>query len=138
VARYLEGGAEAFTEPLRIAFRLSPDSTESFARTLGPAEAPRAEAACRKVIERMAEDIRLSLTFYRTEYDRESLPRYALGGWGALPQMNRWLSERLGLDAPFELMDPLRAVESTAPPLEEAGHLGTQYLQAFGLALRGL
>lgn len=138
VARYLEVGAEAFTEQLRVAFQVSPYSTESFARTLGAAEAPKAEVACREVVERMAEDIRLSLTFYRTEYDRESLPRYALGGWVEIPLIGRWLSDRLGLNAPFELMDPLKAVEVRAPQEAEEGKVGTQFLQAFGLALRGL
>src|SRR5207244_4280839 len=80
-----------------------------FTRTIAPAEAPKAEAACREVVERMAEDIRLSLTFYRTEYDRESLPRYALGGWADIPYIGRWLADRLGLSAPFEIMDPLHA-----------------------------
>jgi type IV pilus assembly protein PilM len=138
VARYLEVGAEAFTEQLRVAFQLSPYSTEGFARTIDAAEAPRAELACREIIDRMAEDIRLSLTFYRTEYDRESLPRYALGGWADLPLVGRWLADRLGLNAPFELMDPLKAVEIRAPQTPEEGRLGTQYLHAFGLALRGL
>ncbi|HET7874277.1 MAG TPA: pilus assembly protein PilM [Methylomirabilota bacterium] len=138
VARYLEVGADAFVEQLRVAFQISPYSTEPFARSLSAAEAPRAEVACRDLIERMAEDIRLSLTFYRTEYDRESLPRYALGGWVDIPLIGRWLSDRLGLNAPFELMDPLKGVEVKAPATEEETHAGTQYLQAFGLALRGL
>jgi type IV pilus assembly protein PilM len=138
VARYLEVGAEAFTEQLRVAFQVSPYSTETFARTLGTAEAPKAEAACREVVERMAEDIRLSLTFYRTEYDRESLPRYALGGWVEIPLIGRWLSDRLGLNAPFESMDPLKAVEVKAAQEAEESKVGTQFLQSFGLALRGL
>ena len=56
-------------------------------RALSPAQAPRAEAACRDIVERIAEDVRLSLTFYRTEYDRESLPRYAIGGSLDLPYL---------------------------------------------------
>ena len=139
VARYLEVGAEVFTEQIRVAFQLSPYSTESFTRTIAPAEAPKAEAACREVVERMAEDIRLSLTFYRTEYDRESLPRYALGGWADIPYIGRWLSDRLGLSAPFEIMDPLQAVEVRAPQVGDVPRPpGPQFLQAFGLALRGL
>jgi CheY-like chemotaxis protein len=98
----------------------------------------KAEAACREVVERLAEDIRLSLTFYRTEYDRESLPRYALGGWVEIPLIGRWLSDRLGLNAPFESMDPLKAVEVMAAQEAEEGKVGTQFLQSFGLALRGL
>jgi type IV pilus assembly protein PilM len=139
VARYLEVGAEVFTEQIRVAFQLSPFSTESFTRTISAAEASRAEVACREVVERMAEDIRLSLTFYRTEYDRESLPRYALGGWTDIPYIGRWLGERLGLSGPFEIMDPLQAVEVRASPIGDSPRLpGTQFLQAFGLALRGI
>ena len=37
VARYLEVGAEVFTEQIRVAFQLSPFSTESFTRTISPA-----------------------------------------------------------------------------------------------------
>jgi type IV pilus assembly protein PilM len=139
VARYLDVGAEAFTEQIRVAFQLSPYSTETFTRTIAPAEAPKAETACREVVERMAEDIRLSLTFYRTEYDRESLPRYALGGWADIPYIGRWLSDRLGLSAPFEIMDPLQAHEVRAFSVGDTPRLpGPQFLQAFGLALRGL
>jgi len=139
VARYLEVGAEAFTEHIRVAFQLSPYSTESFTRTIVPAEAPKAEMACREVVERMAEDIRLSLTFYRTEYDRESLPRYALGGWADIPYIGRWLADRLGLSAPFEIMDPLHAVEVRAMQVGDVPRPpGPQFVQAFGLALRGL
>ena len=88
---------------------------------------------------RMAEDIRLSLTFYRTEYDRESLPRYALGGWADIPYIGRWLADRLGLSAPFEIMDPLQAVEVRATQIHDAPRPpGPQFLQAFGLALRGI
>jgi type IV pilus assembly protein PilM len=139
VARYLDVGAEVFTEQIRIAFQLSPFSTESFTRTISPGEAAKAEAACREVVERMAEDIRLSLTFYRTEYDRESLPRYALGGWADIPYIGRWLGDRLGLSAPFEVMDPLQAVDVRAPQIGDVPRPpGPQFLQAFGLALRGL
>jgi len=139
VARYLDIGAEVFTEQIRVAFQLSPFSTESFTRTISPGELPKAEAACREVVERMAEDIRLSLTFYRTEYDRESLPRYALGGWADIPYIGRWLGDRLGLSAPFEVMDPLQAVDVHAPQIGDTPRPpGPQFLQAFGLALRGI
>ncbi|HYV65757.1 MAG TPA: pilus assembly protein PilM [Myxococcales bacterium] len=139
VARYLDIGAEVFTEQIRVAFQLSPFSTESFTRSISPGELPKAEAACREVVERMAEDIRLSLTFYRTEYDRESLPRYALGGWADIPYIGRWLGDRLGLSAPFEVMDPLQAVDVHAPQIGDTPRPpGPQFLQAFGLALRGI
>ena len=139
VARYLDVGAETFSEQLRLEFRLSAFSTKDFARTLPADEAHRAEAACREIVERMAEDIRLSLTFYRTEYDRESLPRYAIGGSVDVPYIGRWVADRLGLGAPLELMDPFKAVEVRASPTS-AGltSSGPQFLQAFGLALRGL
>ena len=139
VARYLEVGAESFSEQLRITFGLSPYSTESFLRTMPSTELARAEQGCRELVDRIAEDIRLSLTFYRTEYDRESLPRYALGGWTDLVQLSRWISDRLGLGAPLELMDPFKSVEvKAAPVVGEVKAQGTQFLQAFGLALRGL
>jgi type IV pilus assembly protein PilM len=138
VARYLDVGAEAFSARLRAVFPASA-STKNFARTIPAAEIPKAEAACRDLIERMAEDVRLSLTFYRTEYDRESLPRYAIGGSVDLPYIGRWLADRLGLGAPFELMDPFKAVEVKAPQTNpDLTASGPQFLQAFGLALRGV
>src|SRR5262249_32575795 len=79
------------------------------------------------------------LTFYRTEYDRESLPRYALSGALLLPYLGRWVADRLGLGAPLEIMDPFRVIEMKAPQTKaEAVSSGPQFLQAFGLALRGL
>jgi len=139
VTRYLETGAEDFAERLRIGFGISPPSIDQFVRTLSAQDLPRAEAVCRPVVARMAEEIRLSLAFCRSEYDRESLPRYALGGWVGLPQVGRWLADQLGLEAPFELMDPLKAVEVKAPRSEVMAELpGPEFLQAFGLALRGL
>ena len=139
VARYLDVGAESFSEQLRAVFPLSVYSTKDFARTIPAAEVPKAEAACRELVERMAEDVRLSLTFYRTEYDRESLPRYALGGSVNLPYIGRWVADRLGLGAPLELMDPFSSVEVKAPQASaELAASGPEFLQAFGLALRGL
>src|SRR5437870_4651763 len=35
----------------------------------------------RGAVRRVADEIRTSLAFYRSEYDRESLPRYLLSGW---------------------------------------------------------
>ena len=139
VARYLEVGAESFSEQMRVAFGLSPYSTENFIRTLPSTELGRAETACRDIVDRIAEDIRLSLTFYRTEYDRESMPRYAFGGWTDLPQVSRWIADRLGIGAPLELMDPFKSVEVKGPQgTPEIRAQGPQFLQAFGLALRGL
>jgi type IV pilus assembly protein PilM len=139
VARYLKVGAEDFTEALRVTFGFAPYAVAPGARALPPADIPRAEAACRESLDRMAEDIRLSLAFYRTEYDRESLPRYAVAGWAGLPQIGRWLAGRLALPAPFEVMDPFKAVEvRTSTPATEPRGAGPQFLQAFGLALRGL
>lgn len=122
VTRYLEVGAEALSERLRQA----PDPSE-------------AEEACRDLITQIAEEIRLSVAFYRSEYDRDSLARYVLGGWMGLPQLAGWLEDRLGLGSPFELMDPLQAFELEGPrSLVEASPPGPEFLQAFGLALRGL
>jgi type IV pilus assembly protein PilM len=139
VARYLDVGAESFSEQLRLVFNLSVYSTKDFARAIPAAEVPRAEAACRDIVERVAEDVRLSLTFYRTEYDRESLPRYALGGSVGLPYISRWVADRLGLGAPLELMDPFKGAEvKVSPNSADLTAAGPQFLQAFGLALRGL
>jgi Tfp pilus assembly PilM family ATPase len=93
---------------------------------------------CRDIVERIAEDVRLSLTFYRTEYDRDSRPRYAIGGALDLPHVGQWIADRLGLTAPLELMDPFEGVEVDDRAADGAGASGPQYLQAFGLALRGL
>ena len=46
VARYLDVGAESFTEQLRVTFEVSPYSTQPFVQNLAAAEVPRAEAAC--------------------------------------------------------------------------------------------
>jgi type IV pilus assembly protein PilM len=141
VARYLDVGAEAFTEQLRVTFGTSPSSIESSLRAISAADLARAQLACRELIERMAADIRLSLNFYRTEYDRDSLPRYAIGGWTDLTALPRWLAERVGINAPLELMDPFRVVEvrlKAGVPTRDGEASGPQYLQAFGLALRGL
>jgi Tfp pilus assembly PilM family ATPase len=139
VARYLEVGAEHFAEQLRLAFGVSPGSVRDFARSLPAQELPKANAACRALVERIAEDVRLSLTFYRTEYDRESLPRYAIGGSVDPPYIGRWVADRLGLGAPLELMDPFKAVDvKTRQTTADVAASGPQFLQAFGLALRGL
>jgi type IV pilus assembly protein PilM len=139
VVRYLEVGAADILERLQTGFGLASDGVDAFARSLSEAAAVRAEEVCRDMIERIAEDVRLSLAFYRSEYDRESLPRFALGGWLELRQIGRWLADRLGLGTPFELMDPLQKLEVTRPPAGvESDTGGPQFLQAFGLALRGV
>jgi Tfp pilus assembly PilM family ATPase len=143
VARYLDAGAEQITGRLRQTFGLSADAALSLAARLSAADLPRAEEACLETLGTMAEAIHLSLAFYRSEYDREALPRYTLGGWVGLPPLGRWLAERLALDAPFEIMDPLQALPATtrtggreAPT--GATPPGSEFLLAFGLALRGL
>ena len=139
VARYLDIGATAFVEHVREALPGFGEKAGDAAAAVAAADVPKAEAACRELVERIAEDVRLSLTFYRTEYDRESLPRYAIAGSLILPQLGRWVADRLGLDAPLELMDPFRVVEVRAPQQRaEPAAGGPQFLQAFGLALRGL
>jgi type IV pilus assembly protein PilM len=136
VARYLDIGAETFAEQLQTAL---PGATPAAGGTLPAGDVPKAEAACRELVERIAEDVRLSLTFYRTEYDRESLPRYAVSGPLLVPYLGRWVANRLGLGAPLEIMDPFRVIEVKAPQTKaEAISSGPQFLQAFGLALRGL
>jgi type IV pilus assembly protein PilM len=139
VARYLDVGSEQLAEQLRAALPSAAQSGKDFPRAIPAGDMARAEAACRDLVERVAEDIRLSLTFYRTEYDRESLPRYALGGATTLPHVGRWVAERLGLGAPLEVMDPFRVVEVRALPANvDLAASGSQFLLAFGLALRGV
>ena len=139
VVRYLEVGAEAFTERLGLDPHIGPRFGDSFRREPPAPDPPEAEERGRDLIGLMAEEIRLSVAFYRSEYDRESLPRYVLGGWMGLPQLGGWLEDRLGLGSPFELMDPLQAFETEGPrSLDESGPPGPEFLQAFGLALRGL
>ena len=141
VARYLDVGAEAFSEQLRGTFGASASSPESFVRAIPAADLPRAQFACRELVERIAGDMRLSLNFYRTEYDRDSAPRYAIGGWSDLAALPRWLAERVGINAPLELMDPFKVVDlrlKAGVPTPGGDVAGPQFLQAFGLALRGL
>ena len=139
VARYLDAGADTFFQQLQSSFPGLASSTKDLAKAIPAAEVPKAEAACRDIVDRMSEDIRLSLTFYRTEYDRESLPRYAIGGCIDLPYIGRWVADRLGLGAPLEVMDPFRGTEVKAPQTgAELTESGPLFLQAFGLALRGL
>jgi type IV pilus assembly protein PilM len=139
VVRYLSLGAEDLLERLRVEFEVSPFAAEEFARTLNETTAARAEETCRDILERVAEDIRLSLAFYRSEYDRESLPRYVLCGWTGLSQIGRWLSVRVGVGTPFELLDPLQSVDvKTMPGGVDPETQGPLFVQAFGLALRGL
>jgi type IV pilus assembly protein PilM len=140
VARYLDTGVIALTEALRTAFSVPAAGLDSFIRSLPYTEANRIQTACREQLDRMAEDIRLSMTFYRTEYDRESVPRFALSGWTEMPQLGRWLADRLTLTAPFEILDPFRSVEVRLPSPRSGDprHGGPQFLEAFGLALRGL
>ena len=90
-------------------------------------------------VARIADEIRVSLAFYRSEYDRESLPRFALSGSLGTAQLPRALATAVGLDAPFEILDPFRVVATSGLPfaLDDA-HGGPEFVQAFGLALRGL
>lgn len=138
VARYLDIGAETFQEQVKTVLPTSSRSPKD-PQVISATDLPKAEAACRELVERVAEDVRLSLTFYRTEYDRESLPRYAIGGTITLPHVSRWVADRLGLGAPLELMDPFRVVDVKAPQTKaDLAASGPQFLQAFGLALRGV
>ncbi|MFQ5944936.1 MAG: AAA family ATPase [Anaerolineae bacterium] len=139
VVRYVEIGADNFIARLPVDLGVSPHSIEHSAGTSPAPDLLQVEELCRDIIGGMAEEIRLSLAFYRSEYDRDSVPRYVLGGWMGLPQLGGWLADRLGLGSPFEVMDPLQALEQE--PLEaplEAIPPGPEFLQAFGLALRGL
>jgi type IV pilus assembly protein PilM len=120
VVRYLDVGASAIVE--------GPGDSDT-----GPA----AEAS-REAIRKIADEIRLSLAFYRSEYDRESLPRYLLSGCLRVRRLNRWLTDELRLESPFEVMDPFQAVRVTAARGQAEESAGSEFVQAFGLALRAL
>lgn len=120
VVRYLDVGASAIVE--------APEDSDT-----GPAAQPSRDA-----IRRIADEIRLSLAFYRSEYDRESLPRYLLSGCLRVRRLNRWLTDELRLDSPFEVLDPFQTVRVTAPRGQAEESAGPEFVQAFGLALRAL
>jgi type IV pilus assembly protein PilM len=136
VVRYLDVGASTFVDGLRAA-GLSTPSVRVAEQKIQDGDAARAAEACRDVVRRITDEIRTSLAFYRSEYDRESLPRYVLSGWLRLPQLNRWLMDKLHLEAPFAVADPFQVVSVTAPPAQELDSAGPEFVQAFGLALRG-
>src|SRR2546429_535005 len=92
----------------------------------------------RGAVRRVADEIRTSLAFYRSEYDRESLPRYLLSGWLRMRELNRWLTDELRLESPFEVIDPFRAIPVTAARGQTDESAGPEFVQAFGLALRAL
>jgi type IV pilus assembly protein PilM len=120
VVRYLDVGESAIIE--------APEDTDA-----GPEAHPSRDA-----IRRIADEIRLSLAFYRSEYDRESLPRYLLSGCLRVRRLNRWLTDELRLDSPFEVLDPFQAVRVTAARSQAEESAGPEFVQAFGLALRAL
>jgi type IV pilus assembly protein PilM len=138
LVRYLDIGASALAERMRQAGLDVPSEQASGKSGQDPDVAVRAAEACRDIVRRVAEEIRRSLSFYRSEYHRESLPRYVLSGWLRLPQLNRWLTDELRLESPFGVIDPFQAVHVTAHPGDVDESAGPEFVQAFGLALRAL
>ena len=138
VVRYLDVES-AIVERLRHPGVAVPDAREPpKTPTEDAADAGRVAEACRGVVRQIADEIRTSLAFYRSEYDRESLPRYLLSGWLRVPRINRWLTDELRLESPFEVIDPFQAVRVTAAQGEAHESAGPEFVQAFGLALRAL
>ena len=138
VVRYLDVGASAIVDRLRGARVAVPDGRAPLKTPKEDADAGPIAEACRGVVRRIADEIRMSLAFYRSEYDREGLPRYLLSGWLRVPRLNRWLTDELRLESPFEVLDPFRAVRVTAAHGEASESAGSEFVQAFGLALRAL
>jgi type IV pilus assembly protein PilM len=138
VVRHLDVGASAIVEQLRRAGVAVPNGRAPLEVPRDDADAGPVAEACRGVVHRIADEIRSSLAFYRSEYDRESLPRYLLSGWLRVPRLNRWLTDELRLESPFEVIDPFRAVRVTAAQGETNESAGPEFVQAFGLALRAL
>ncbi len=138
VVRHLDVGASAIVEQLRRAGVAVPNGRAPLETPREDVDAGPVAEACRGVVRRIADEIRSSLAFYRSEYDRESLPRYLLSGWLRVPRLNRWLTDELRLESPFEVIDPFRAVRVTAAQGETDESAGPEFVQAFGLALRAL
>ena len=139
VVRYLELGAAALLERLdRAGVELPSRRGTSGPGASDDADMSRAFEACRDVVRRIADEIRMSLAYYRSEYDREGLPRFVLSGWVRISQLNRWLTDELRLESPFEVIDPFQAVRVTASPGDVEESTGPEFVQAFGLALRAL
>src|SRR5436190_16736548 len=114
VVRYLEVGASATVERLRHADVAAPAARAPLTAPGEDVDAGQAGEAYRGTVRRIADEIRTSLAFYRSEYDRESLPRYLLSGWLPVRQLNRWLTDALRLESPFEVIDPFQAAPMTA------------------------
>ena len=132
VVRYLDAGAAALIGALQKAGLPVPAP----GATTPPPDGERTASACREIVRQMADEIRKSLAFYRSEYDHDALPRYVLAGWLRLPHFNRWLTEALHLQSPFEVADPFQAVPVNASPADTMNLAGPEFVQAFGLALR--
>src|SRR2546428_681308 len=92
----------------------------------------------RGAVRQVGDEIRTSLAFYRSEYDRESLPRYLLSGWLRMRELNRWLTDELRLESPFEAIDPFPAIPVTAARGETDESAGPEFVQAFGLPFMAL
>jgi len=138
VLRHLDVGASAIIEALHHDGVAVSEASAVPPEPAGDADTSRAAEACRAIIRRIADEIRLSLAFYRSEYDRESVPRYLLSGWLRVRRLNRWLTDELRLESPFEVMDPFQSVRVTAPQGRGDELAGPEFVQAFGLALRAL
>jgi Tfp pilus assembly PilM family ATPase len=138
VVRYLEVGAAALLERLDRAGVSLPSRRSGALTAAEDMDVGRAADACRDIVRRIADEIRMSLAYYRSEYDREGLPRYVLSGWVRISQLNRWLTDELRLESPFEVIDPFQAVRVTASPGDVEESAGPEFVQAFGLALRAL
>jgi len=130
VVRYLEVGGHADAA--------APAARAPLTAPGEDVDAGQAGEAYRGTVRRIADEIRTSLAFYRSEYDRESLPRYLLSGWLPVRQLNRWLTDELRLESPFEVIDPFRAAPMTAAQGATDASAGPEFVQAFGLALRAL
>src|SRR5439155_7067311 len=99
VVPHLDAGASAIVEPLRRAGVAAPNGRAPLETPREDADAGPVAEACRGVVHRIADAFRMSLWFYRSEYERESLPRYLLSGWLRVPRLNRWLTDELGLQS---------------------------------------
>ena len=104
-----------------------------------PRRRPRRRRRVAPIIDRIAEDIRLSpRVLSHGVRPRVDSPATSWAGWAGFLRPAGGLAERIGLTAPFKVMNPFQAVEMKTSAFRLRGEpFGPQFLHAFGLALRG-
>jgi type IV pilus assembly protein PilM len=140
--RRLEFGGRNVTEAITRAANVPFEEAEEFKLAAGSDtpgfkvdwELPEMIAIAESLRRELVDDVRRSLAFYRTMGSLpEQMNLWISGGTARLPGLAAQLTEMLGV--PVLLFNPLDHL-SGDPRRGERPVLGTQYAQAFGLALR--